>query len=334
MMSFQQPWWLIALPLALLPLLRTASIQMRVVSTLAHWPRDTASVWLDRLLRALAALAIAATVLALAEPQGAERQVERIGRGAEVVFVFDRSSSMDNPLRRDEAPGFYLPPGSELSKAAAARRIIARFVAERQHDAFALVLFSSQPMAFLPFTQKADVVLAAMNASRIGRGLGNTDIGRAMLAGAAYFDERPYLGSRVIVLVSDGGAQLDAEMRTQLAGALKRNRVGLYWLYLRGSHGRKLILDGSATAEETASIPEQSLHDYFSRLGLPYRPYDAEQTEAIQRAIDDLSRLEQQPIQYTERLPRRDGTGPAATLALLALLAWLGVRLVAARAWR
>jgi mxaC protein len=221
-----------------------------------------------------------------------------------------------------------------LSKAAAARRIIGRFVTERQHDAFALVLFSSQPMAFLPFTQKANVVLAAMDASRIGRGLGNTDIGRAMLAGAAYFDQRPYLGSRVVVLVSDGGAHLDADMRTQLAGALKRNRVGLYWLYLRGSHGRKLVLDGSATAEETASIPEQSLHDYFSKLGLPYRPYDAEQTDAIQRAIDDLSRLEQQPIQYTERLPRRDGTSPAAAVALAALLAWLGIRVLATRRWQ
>jgi mxaC protein len=334
MMSFAQPLWLVALPLALLPLVRTASMQARVVSTLALWPRDAASVWVDRALRTLGALAVAATVVALAEPQGSERQVERIGRGAEVVFVFDRSSSMDNPFRRDEAPGFFLPPGSELSKAAAARRIIGRFVTERQHDAFALVLFSSQPMAFLPFTQKANVVLAAMDASRIGRGLGNTDIGRAMLAGAAYFDQRPYLGSRVVVLVSDGGAHLDADMRTQLTSALKRNRVGLYWLYLRGSHGRKLVLDGSATAEETASIPEQSLHDYFSKLGLPYRPYDAEQTDAIQRAIDDLSRLEQQPIQYTERLPRRDGTSPAAAVALAALLAWLGIRVLATQRWQ
>ncbi len=333
-MSFEQPLWLIALPLALLPLLRAASVQARVVSTLALWLHDAASVWVDRALRALAALAIGATVLALAEPQGSERQVERIGRGAEVVFVFDRSSSMDNPFRREDAPGFFLPPGSELSKSAAARRIVGRFVTERQHDAFALVLFASQPMAFLPFTQKADVVLAAMDASRIGRGLGNTDIGRAMLAGAAYFDQRPYLGSRVIVLVSDGGAHLDPDMRTQLSAALKRNRVGLYWLYLRGSHGRKLVLDGSATAEETASIPEQSLHDYFSKLGLPYRPYDAEQTDAIQRAIDDVSRLEQQPIQYAERLPRRQGTGPAAALALVALLAWLGIRMLAARRWR
>jgi mxaC protein len=332
-MSFEQPLWLMALPLALLPLVRAAGMQAQVVSTLALWPRDAASVWVDRALRALAALTIAATVLALAEPHGSERQVERIGRGAEVVFVFDRSSSMDNPFRREDAPGFFLPPGSELSKAAAARRIIGRFVTERQHDAFALVLFAAQPMAFLPFTQKADVVLAAMNASRIGRGLGNTDIGRAMLAGAAYFDQRPYLGSRVVVLVSDGGAHLDTDMRVQLSATLKRNRVGLYWLYLRGSHGRKLVLDGSATAEETASIPEQSLHDYFSKLGLPYRPYDAEQTDSIQRAIDDLSRLEQQPIQYTERLPRRDGTGPAAALALTALFAWLGIRMLATRRW-
>lgn len=319
-MQFDQAWWLLLLPLALLPLLRRPAEGASATPWLALVPRDGASVAVDVALRVAAALAIAATVFALAQPYRAEDSIERIGRGAEIVFVFDRSSSMDDPMT---ARGPRLNPrgsSDEYAKATVARRIIARFVKEREHDAFALVLFSAQPMAFLPFTQKAEVVLAAIEASSIGRGLGNTDIGRALLAGAAYFDERPYLGSRIIVLVSDGGAQLDDDTRTRIAVAFKRHRVGLYWIYLRGVQGRQLVLDGSASAAETTGSPEQSLHDYFSKLGLPYRPYEAERPEAVQRAIDDLARSEQQPIVYSERLPRRDFTAGCIVAALAAVL--------------
>jgi mxaC protein len=289
-------------------------------------PRDAASRALDAALRVLACVALAAAVLALAQPYRGEDEVEHIGRGAEIVFVFDRSSSMDDQMT---ASGRRFSRGSsdEDAKATWARRIIARFVREREHDAFALVLFGAQPMAFLPFTQKQPVLLAAIEASAIGRGLGSTDIGRALLAGANYFEDRPYVGSRILVLVSDGGAQLDDDTRQRIASALRRHRIGVYWIYLRGGYGRQLVLDGSASAADTASLAEQSLHDFFSRLGVPYRPYDAEKPEAVQRAIDDLARSEQQPIVYRERVPRRDFTPASTALALLC------VSLLAAARW-
>jgi mxaC protein len=189
-------------------------------------------------------------------------------------------------------------------------------------------------MAFLPFTQKQPVLLAAIEASAIGRGLGSTDIGRALLAGAQYFEDRPYVGSRILVLVSDGGAQLDDDTRQRIAGALRRHRIGVYWIYLRGGYGRQLVLDGSASAAETASLAEQSLHDFFSRTGVPYRPYDAEKPEAVQRAIDDLARSEQQPIVYRERVPRRDFTPAATMLALVAVSLLAAARLALRRSAR
>jgi mxaC protein len=325
-MQFEHALVLWLLPLALLPLLRRRAADAAATPWLALVPHDAASRALDVALRVLAAVALAAAVLALSQPYRGEDEVEHIGRGAEIVFVFDRSSSMDDQMT---ASGRRFSRGSsdEDAKATWARRIIARFVREREHDAFALVLFGAQPMAFLPFTQKQPVLLAAIEASAIGRGLGSTDIGRALLAGAQYFDDRPYVGSRILVLVSDGGAQLDDDTRQRIAGALRRHRIGVYWIYLRGGYGRQLVLDGSASAAETASLAEQSLHDFFSRLGVPYRPYDAEKPEAVQRAIDDLARSEQQPIVYRERVPRRDFTPAATALALLA------VSLLAAARW-
>jgi mxaC protein len=326
--DFEHGAWLLLLPLALLPLWRRAPDGASTTPWLALVPHDTPSLVVDWVLRVAAALAVGATLLALAGPFRGETRVERIGRGAEIVFVFDRSSSMDDHMVNRGGRRLSTGSADENAKATVARRIIARFVREREHDAFALVLFSAQPIAFLPFTQKAEVMLSAIEASSIGRGLGNTDIGSALLAGAALFDDRPYLGSRILVLVSDGGAQLDEVARSRIATELKRHRVGVYWIYLRGAYGRPLLLDGSASAEETASIAEQSLHDYFSQLGLPYRPYEADKPEAVQRAIDDLAHSEQQPIVYTERLPRRDFTAAWTLTALAAVLLLWAARMV------
>jgi mxaC protein len=355
MMAFDQALWLVALPLALLPLWRGMRQSARVHPWLALVPRDPASTAIDIAMRTAAALAIAGCVTALAGPHEREQTVERVGRGAEIVIVLDRSRSMDESFtRKRDGGGFRESAGASESKAGAARRIVSRFVSQRVDDAFAVVLFSAQALPVLPFTQHQDVILAAIDASGIGRGLGNTDIGRAMLAGAANFDDRAYLGSRAILLISDGGAQLDPDMRTRLADTLRRHRIGLYWIYLRGANGRKLRIDrpaegsslaGSSSAASSQSagaalatavtdeMPEQSLHDYFASLGMPYRVYEAEKPEAVQGAIDDLGRVEQHPIVYSEILPRRDLLPLAVGIALAALLLLLGARWLLGRRW-
>jgi mxaC protein len=310
--QFDHPVVLLLLPLAWWAWRRGAAQQWQSHPWLALVPADAWSTWLDRLLRWLAALAVAACVLALASPYRPEHVQQRVAQGAELVVVFDRSSSMDDRFRR--VRDAWSPADSvNESKAAVARRLLKRFARERDHDAFALVHFAENPIDFLPFTQKTELVQSAMDAAAIGRGLGNTDLGRGMLAGAALFEGRPYLGSRVLLLVSDGGAQLDEDTRQRLAAALRRQRVSLYWLYLRGSHGRPLE---AASPEEAVAIPEQSLHLFFQQAGVPYKAYATEQPEAVARAIADLGRLEQRPLIVQERLPRSELSGWALGWAL------------------
>src|SRR5262245_19418533 len=93
-MSFDAPWLLLLLPLALLPLWAVpgAALANAWIDTL---PRDGASSALSWLLRAAAVLALAALVVGIAGPYRPEVPVERIGRGAEIVLVLDRSRSMD-----------------------------------------------------------------------------------------------------------------------------------------------------------------------------------------------------------------------------------------------
>lgn len=333
-LQFDTPAWLLLLPLALLPLVRGMRQSAQRTPWLALLPRDGVSLLIDALLRVAGAVAIGATVLVLAAPYREGQEVARVGQGAEIVLAIDRSSSMDEGFYGQGSQGLLRnmrPEPGEATKASVARDVIARFVAAREHDSFSLVMFSFYPIAFLPFTQKTDVVQAAIEASAIGRGLGNTDIGSAMQMAALQFDDRPYVGSRVIVLVSDGGAQLDPEVKAALAKLLQRNRISVYWIYLRGAFGQRLELTQQLTAGEIAASPEQSLHDYFGKLGIAYRAYEAVKVESVQAALDDLARQERHVLHYTERLPRQDLVPAALTTALAALALLLLSRLLVAR---
>jgi mxaC protein len=93
-MNFDQPWLLWLLPLALLPLLRQPG-QPMANGWLALAPRDALSTFVGHALRALAALAIAALVISIAGPHRPEYFAPRIGKGAEIVLLLDRSRSMD-----------------------------------------------------------------------------------------------------------------------------------------------------------------------------------------------------------------------------------------------
>ena len=93
-MSFELSWLLCLLPLALLPLWAAPGAAL-ANAWMAGLQRDPASSALSWALRAAAVLALAALVVGMAGPYRPEVPVERVGRGAEIVLVLDRSRSMD-----------------------------------------------------------------------------------------------------------------------------------------------------------------------------------------------------------------------------------------------
>jgi len=217
------------------------------------------------------------------------------------------------------------------SKTNVARRLLSDFIARRPDDLFGMVIFSTLPIEVLDFTQKHEVIQAAIAASGIGKGIGDTDLGLGLERAVSLFEGRSYTGSRIILLVSDGGAHLDVLTRERLARLIKQQRVSLYWIYIRSFRSPGLLADKDVDAQTAETVPEHFLHRYFSSLGIPYRAYEAENTEALQKAIEDVNRIERLPMQFTEVLPRRDfsqycyGAALACALVLLAFK-WLEVR--------
>ena len=321
MIGFEDGKWLWLLPLALLPWLPSRRQAQARYAALWLMAADPQSRWIGRLLRVCASLAAAALVIALAAPRSPESTIETVGRGAEIVVLLDRSLSMDQPFGKHSNAVLDL---SGTTKAQVAQRLLGQFARQRADDQFGLVLFSTLPLPVLPFTQDPDVIQAAVGATGTSRALGDTDVGLGLLAAADYFDSRVYSGSRAVVLISDGGAQLDPITRQRITDAYLRNRITLYWLYIRSRFGPGLLAAGQTDSPADDAIPERSLHRFFRSLKSPYRLYEAEDADALQRAIAELGRMESAPLQLRVRRAGADLRGWPLALALAALivLAW------------
>lgn len=327
--SFAQPWLLALLPLALVPLLRQPA-RRRTFAWLGLLPQDRWSDAAGYALRALHALALALIVVALARPYRLDQPIERVGRGAEIVILLDRSRSMDQAYSNfTDGAQRVLRHSTSEPKASVARRLLAQFAQRRTEDRFALVAFSTQAIPVLGLTRKPELIAAALAASDMRPALGDTDIGRGLLGAIRTFDNLPYRGSRVVLLASDGGGFIDEDTRREIATRLKRARVTLYWLYIRSFGAPPLLADASLAASDTTEVvAEQSLHRFFSSMGSPYRAFQADSPTALQEAIDEVGRLETAPLEYTEIQPRREFELAFLAAALAAVLL-----LYAARRW-
>lgn len=324
--DFLRPGLLLLLPLALLPLLARGVDALPYPHT--GWlPADALGRSAGHALRLLAALLIACLVIALASPGTPETVAARTGRGAEIQLLIDRSRSMDErmlpsdwrSLSPHEIRHQTLSRGPV--KAQAARELLAAFVAQRPDDRFAVSFFSASTLHVVPFTQHDEVVQAGIAAGGVHRGLSETDVGGALISSIGRFDKRPYSGSRIILLVSDGGARLDEDTRRAIRAGLEHHRIALYWIYLKGFNRPDLDTPGEASE----AIPEVALHRFFEGLPTPYHAYQAESSEDLAAAVADVGRQQNYPLDFEERIPRQDHgrafvqAGLVLALLLLAL---------------
>ncbi len=342
-LPFTWPWLLLALPLSLLLGWRRAQLSLPH-SSLALLPADRLSELFDFSLRALAVLAGAAALLGMAGLHRPAYDVERVGQGAEIAMLVDRSLSMDQPFIT--ADSLKMPKGGDMdtfirsihkerpSKQQTARRMLAEFAAERRNDRFAMTVFSTLPIPVLDFTGKQAAVQAAIRAGEVGRGLAETDIGLGLLASIELFRDRPYSGSRIVMLVSDGGDKLDVETQELIAQQMRDLRITLYWLYIRSLRSPGLADAPAGDSKSAETAPEYFLHQFFKSMGTPYRVYEAESPEALKRAMADVRRLESMPITYVDTIPKRDLSQWCYGVALGLVLLLLAAKTMELRSWR
>ena len=126
-LDVSHPALLLLLPLALLPLFFAAQTPEGYPSLEAA-ETDALSLAVDIGLRLLGTIAIAALILGLSGLNRLGQSIPRIGKGANIVLLFDRSASMNDTFAGRP------PTGEEESKSAAARRFLKAFVANGPDD--------------------------------------------------------------------------------------------------------------------------------------------------------------------------------------------------------
>ncbi|MGH8503605.1 MAG: vWA domain-containing protein [Gammaproteobacteria bacterium] len=321
------PWALVLLIFTILPFL-SSQVRTGRYSWIQLLPRDRASGAIDIALRLLATFTIVALTLGIAGLYQAEQSVERLGHGAHIVLLLDRSSSMDLSFAGDA------PSGKVESKSFTARRLLSEFVQRRENDLFGVAAFSTSAMYVLPLTQHRQATQAAVQATG-RRGLAYTNVAKGLAMALSFFEDQPLTGSRVIMLVSDGAAVIDREGQAKLRQWFEKYRPNLYWIFLRSAGTPGIYGKAGEPEEDTPEArPEKYLHKFFKSLKVPYHAYQAEDPQAMEAAIAEVDQLENRPLRYMERIPRKDLAGFCYTAALAGLLLLLAAKTIEVRAWR
>ncbi len=319
-MNFEHLWVLFFLPLAILPMY-FLPLRYLEVRNLPIVPSDATSRFLNFLIRITASLSIASLLFGFANPRSEETTVERVGTGAEIVLLLDRSRSMDQPYGKvDPNRSLMLNRDALSTKAVAARDVLSSFVKNRPSDFFGLINFSSRPIKVFPLTRKHDVIQNAIAASTLGRSLAETDIAAVLTKGLNYFEDRPYTASRVVMLISDGGAQIDPITRQKIKDDAIRLRISMYWIYLRGRGSPGIIDEETQKLEGYGAIPEYFLNKYFKELGVPYKVYEASDPDQLKLALDDVDKLQKLPTRFKEIQPPKSFSNWAFFFSLTMLI--------------
>lgn len=324
-MSFTTPWVLWFLPLAFLPLLlnRTHSRSYSWVDIL---PSDPLSDFIGFLLKVLAVIALIAIIIGIAGPHSLEQKIKRIGVGAQITLVLDRSASMDDPF----SGGASSRVGE--TKSVAASRIITEFVKSRQNDMFGMITFSNSAMYVLPLSDNREAILGAIQATA-GNALFQTNIGSGLSSAAGLFEKVPDSGSRAVILLSDGGGRISAEIEQKIKDWFDKLNIGLYWIVLRQPGGIS-IFDTTYKPPEDAPLPPAiELNEFFKTLKTPFHAYEADDPKSLAAAIADINQRERKPIQYLESIPGKDYSQVCFIVAMVMISLLLGVKYLEVRTW-
>lgn len=328
-MVFSHPWLLWLLPLAILPLLLQRA-HAKHYSWVEMLPKDPLSDLIGLILKILAVLTLVFIILGLAAPHTTETKVERIGVGAQIALVLDRSASMDDPFSGTTVATGNTTVGE--TKSVAAARLITEFVKSRKQDMFGMITFSNSAMYVLPLSENKKAVIAAVQATG-GNALFQTNIGSGLTSSAALFDKIPDSGSRAVILLSDGAGRVDADTQQKIKDWFDRLHISLYWIVLRQPGGLSIFDPNFKPVEDQPLPPEIELNEFFKTLKTPFKAYEAEDPKSLQLAMNDINNREKKPIKYFEKIPGHDYSNVCFIIAALMIALLLGVKHLEVRTW-
>ncbi|MGA2081225.1 MAG: VWA domain-containing protein [Holophaga sp.] len=290
--DFRYPWLLLLLVPGLWAAVRT-SYRWGIPNPR---PAGRAARFAARLLPALLA---ALLVLAAAGPE--RRHVVRgVAPGVDFAVLLDGSSSMTA-----------LDDGKE-SRWDAARRLIRRFIAERPHDRFALIVFSAHPVTLSPLTADHARLWNILGKLRIESPDDGTAIGSALMTAVRRLQDSP-ARSRVILLLTDGANNRGRVQPLEAAAEARDRGIRVYTVALGGEGESLYPLPGGGYARLRVDTDPGTLKQIAALTG--GEEFPADDPAGLARGMAAVDRLERSALPVD---PPTEGEPLAAWLLLAA----------------
>ena len=128
------------------------------------------------------------------------------------------------------------------------------------------ITFNASPIGVAPLGEDRALVESAL-VSAEARSEGFTAPARALGLALDYFRDRQLTASRVVLLVSDGGATISSENRAKLTDLFAARHASLIWIYTRGEQEPSIRVPQEFASESL------SMHEFFESLGSPYQMF-------------------------------------------------------------
>ena len=294
-LSFQSPWLLLLLPLAVVPALLTyiwnrwmgqATMRYTDIGLVAS-SRCSLRLRLTPFVPALRLLALGLVIVAAAGPRLADAREVIRGEGVDIAIALDVSGSM---AETDFEP----------HRLAAAKDIITDFIEERRYDRIGLVVFASEAFIQSPPTLDhgalvrllKDVGLASEMAIEDGTAIGSG------MATAANMLKDSGAESKLVTLITDGvntGGELDP---ITVATAAEAVGIKLYTIGVGRNEGGAVTQFAASDSRDTTRenpLDEETLKQIAAITNAEY--YRATDTEELRGIYAEINALEKSDVE-------------------------------------
>ena len=297
-------WWLFPARQERVPALRLPFFR-RIVAATGVAPRPGATVLSRRRLQMFAALLCwGLVVLALARPEQVGAPIVQEKAARDVALAIDISGSMD-------ARDFEAPDGTRQQRLEAVRDVVKQFVAGREGDRMALIVFGSAAYVQAPLTDDLKTILDLLDRTQVGMAGPHTALGDAIGLAIRTFESSD-IDQRFMILLSDGSDTASRMSPINAAEIAADRGVEIFTIG---------VGDPEAQGEDRVDLA--ALEAIAERTGGAYFYADdqAVLTAAYQR-IDELTPREVETVSYR---PRRSLAWIPMLLAALIGTATLGL---------
>ena len=285
-------FWLLLLPLLMLVLpaykQRQASVRVPFfdrVAELSGQQKQKASLVRRRntIQKLLVGLTWLALVTAAAKPEWVGEPVEQIKSGRDLMIAVDLSGSMS-------AADFTLPDGSAINRLQAVKRVLADFVAQREHDRLGLVLFADAPYLQVPFSEDHNTWLSLLDEAEIGMAGQSTVFGDSIGLAIKLFNNSD-AKNRTLIVLTDGNDTGSLVPPIEAARVAAANQIRIYII---------AVGDPQTIGEEAMDM--QTIRSVVELTGGQY--FEALNNEELVRASNVINELEEDQFEVLSYRPR------------------------------